>query len=117
MAQTSDPAQLVHLSRALIDVIYSVFPPPKVSGHNGQDPISKKKLDSGKGQWAVIKEVLGQMVYGATRCIELARDKQSLIDAELHKIVRMTKGVSFKRIKKMTGKIRHAAIAVPTGNI
>ena len=66
MAQTSDPAQLLHLSRALIHGIHSVFPPPKVSGHNGQDPISKKKLDSGKGQWAVRKEVLGWMVDGAT---------------------------------------------------
>ena len=61
------------------------------------------------------KEVLGLMVYGATRCIELARGKQSAIDTELHKIVRMTKGLPFKQIEKLIGKIRHAAIAVPTG--
>ena len=51
------------------------------------------------------------MVDGATRCIELARDKQIAIDAELHKIVRMTNGVPFKRVEKR----RHAATAVPTG--
>ena len=75
MAQTSDPAQFLHLSRSLLHGIHSVFPPSKVSGHNGQDPISKKKLDSGKGNWAVRKEVLGWMVDGATRCIELAPDQ------------------------------------------
>ena len=67
MAQTSDPAQLIHLSRALLHGINSVFPLPQVSGHNGQDPISKKKLESGKGQWSVKKEVLGWMVDGAIR--------------------------------------------------
>ena len=40
------------------------------------------------------------MVDGATRCIELAWDKESAIDAELHKIMRMKKGVPFKRIEK-----------------
>ena len=59
MAQTSDPAELLHLSRALLHGIHIVFPPPKVLGHNGQYPISKKKLESGKGQWEVRKEVLG----------------------------------------------------------
>ena len=115
MAQISDPEQLLHLSRALLYGIHSVFIPPNVSGHNRQDPISNKKLDSGEGQWAVIKEVLGWMVDGATRCIKLARDKKSVIDAELHKIVRMTKGVPFKQIEKLIGKILHAAIAVPMG--
>ena len=86
-----------------------------MSGHNIQDPISKKKLDSDEGQWAVIKEVLGWMVYGATRCIELSRYKKSVVDAELHKIVRMRKGMPFKRLEEMIGKIRHAATTVPTG--
>ena len=66
MVQKSYPAQLLHLSRALIHVIHSVFPPPQVLGHNGQDPISKKNLESVEGQWSVIKEVLGLMVDGAT---------------------------------------------------
>ena len=55
------------------------------------------------------------MVDGATWCIKLARYNKSVIDAELHKIVRITKGVPFKRIEKPIGKIRHAATAVPTG--
>ena len=73
VAQTSDPAQLIHLLESLRHGIYSVFPLPQVSGHNGQYPISKKKFNSGKGQWEVRKEVLGSMVDGATQCIELVR--------------------------------------------
>ena len=115
MAQISEPAKLLNLSIALLLGIHRIFPPPKVSGHNRQDPISNKKLESVKGQWEVRKEVLGWMVDGATRCIELAQDKQSFIDAELQNNVRMKKGVPFKRLEKLIGKIRHATTAVPTG--
>ena len=72
MAETSDPAKLLHLSRALLHGIHILFPPQHVSGHNGQDMISKKKLDSGEGQLAVRKEVLGWMVDSATTYIKLA---------------------------------------------
>ena len=44
------------------------------------------------------------MVDGTTRCIELERDRKSEIYAELHKIVRMTRGVPFKRIENLIGK-------------
>ena len=112
-AQTSDPSKLLYLSRELLHGIHSMFPP--LSGHNGQDPISEKKFYSGEGQWAVIKEVLGWIFDGAKLCIQLAREKQTTIDTDLHKIVRMTKGVPFKRIKKLIGRILHAATVVPTG--
>ena len=55
------------------------------------------------------------MVDGATMCIKMAQDKKSVIDADLHKIVCMSKWVPFKQIEKLIGKIRHAATAVPTG--
>ena len=48
-----------------------MFPPPQVSGHNGKEMISKKKLESNKGNWAVKKKVIGWIVYDTTRCIEL----------------------------------------------
>ena len=44
------------------------------------------------------------MVDGATQCIELGQDKQITIDAELHKIMRMTKGVTFKQIENCMDK-------------
>ena len=55
------------------------------------------------------------MVDGATQCIKLDREKESATVVDLHKIVRMKKGVPFKKVGKLIGKIRHAAIAVPTG--
>ena len=75
-----------------------MFPPPQLSGHNRQDPISKKKLEPVKCQWEVIKEVLVWMVDCATWCIELARDSQRDIYADLHKIISITKGVPSKKI-------------------
>ena len=99
MAQTSEPAQLLHFSPALMHGIHIVFPLSQVSGNNWQHPICKKKLESGKGQWEVRKEVIGWMVDGATRCIELARENQSEIDVRLYNIVIMLKRVRFKRIK------------------
>ena len=59
--------------------------------------------------------MLGLMVDGATQFIELARYRQSVIDAELPKIVRMKKEVPFKLIEKLIGKIQHAATAVSIG--
>ena len=47
LVQTSDPMKLRHLSRALMHGIDSVFPPPDISGHNGEEPISVKKLKEG----------------------------------------------------------------------
>ena len=38
-----------------------------------------------------------------------------MIDAEMHKIVRIKKGVPFKQIEKLIRKIRYTETAVPTG--
>ena len=53
MAQTQDPTILRHCTRAVMHGIHSVFPPPEVSGHSGEDPISQKKLRDGEGLWEV----------------------------------------------------------------
>ena len=39
------PRKLLHLSRAFLHETHRVFPPPQVSGHNGQDPIYKNKME------------------------------------------------------------------------
>ena len=63
---------LRHCSRAVLHGIHSVFPPPNVTGHNGADPVSVKKLLKGEGVWAVRKEIPGWTIDGATMCIELS---------------------------------------------
>ena len=43
LAQTTEEEALRHCSRAVLHGIHSVFPPPKVTGRNGEDPVSIKK--------------------------------------------------------------------------
>ena len=115
MVQSNDEEVLRHCSRALLHAIHSVFPPPAITGHNGAEPVSIKKLLQGEGLWEVRKELLGWVFDGATRCIELATKKQEAILKELKNVLRMKRGVPFKRIEKLVGKLRHAAIGIPGG--
>jgi hypothetical protein len=91
LAQTTDPQQLEHLSRAILHGIHSVFPPPAVTGHAGEDPVSIKKLKQGDGLWATRKELLGWVFDGARRCIELPPDKVERLTSELKSITRQNR--------------------------
>jgi hypothetical protein len=51
LAQMTNEAVLWHCTRALLEAIHSVFPPPLVTGHDGKEPISIKKLLEGDGAW------------------------------------------------------------------
>ena len=44
LAQTTNPAQLHHLSRALLHGIHSVFPLPSITRGKEEDPVALKKL-------------------------------------------------------------------------
>jgi hypothetical protein len=88
LAQTENRAQLEHLSRAILHAIHSVFPPPAVTGHNGEDPIALKKLKEGDGLWSVRKEILGWVFDGAKRCIELPTAKVDSILQDIHSMCR-----------------------------
>ncbi|KAL7545534.1 hypothetical protein ACHAWF_008883 [Thalassiosira exigua] len=114
LVQTNDEEALRHCSRAILHGIHSVFPPPEVTGHAGEDPVLLKKLLDGEGLWEVRKEVLGWVMDGATRCIELAAKKQEAILRELKTVLRRRK-VPFKRFQKLVWKLRHASIGVPAG--
>jgi hypothetical protein len=114
LAQTTDPQQLEHLSRAILHAIHSVFPPPEVTGHAGEDPVSIKKLKQGDGLWATRKELLGWVFDGAKRCIELPADKVERITAELHSLTRRTQ-VRRKEFESIRGRLRHACIGIPAG--
>jgi hypothetical protein len=85
LAQTTDPNQLRHLSRAILHGVHLVFPPPSVTGHVGKDPVSMKKLAQGDGRWATRKEILGWIFDGVNRTIELPPDKVEKITNEIKK--------------------------------
>ena len=115
LAQTNDPEVLLHCSRAILHGIHSVFPPPAITGHSGEEPISIKKLKEGEGLWEIRKEILGWIFDGANRTIELTEKKQEAIQKELKDVLRIKNGVGFKRIQKLVGKLRHASIGIPAG--
>jgi hypothetical protein len=94
--------------------IHSIFPPPAVTGHAGEDPVSLKKLTQGDGLWAVRKELLGWVFDGARRCIELPIDKVEKITAEIHQVTRKA-SIPRKRFEQLRGKLRHACIGIPAG--
>jgi hypothetical protein len=77
LAQTTDPDQLRHLSRAVLHGIHSVFPPTAVTGHDGEDPVSQKKLEQGDDLWAVRKEILGWVFDGAKRVSNCHRKRST----------------------------------------
>jgi hypothetical protein len=115
LAQTTNEEALRHCSRAVLHAIHSVFPPPNVTGHNGDDPVSLKKLMEGEGVWEVRKEILGWIMDGATMCIELSEKKRETMLKELKDVLRSRRGVPFKRFERLVGKLRHASIGIPAG--
>ena len=66
---------LQSLSRAILHGIHSIFPPTKLTGHDGPDPIAEKKLDKGEGQWDYVKEILGWVFDGENYTIYLPPEK------------------------------------------
>ena len=114
VAQTTDEDALRHVSRALLTGIHSIFPPPAITGHDGEESISMKKLLAGDGVWEVRKEILGWLFDGLRRCIQLPEDKVKSLLQELHKTSR-AKTVHYKAFEKLRGRLRHACIGIPAG--
>ncbi len=77
LIQATDEAVLQHHTRALFHAIHSIFPPVSVTGHQGEDPISLKKLDQGDGIWEHHKELLGWVFDGIARNSHPAKWKSS----------------------------------------
>ena len=62
---------LQRFSRAMLLGVHSVFPPPLITGHQGKDLISQKKLQQEEGRWATTKEILSWLVDGTNFTIQL----------------------------------------------
>jgi hypothetical protein len=107
-------ANLRHLSRAMINGIHSIFPPPEITAHSGGDPISEKKLLKGEGVWSFKKEILGWDIDGANFTIQLPPAKCDNIINLIRKIMKSDR-TSLNKYQKLAGKLQHASFGMPCG--
>ena len=114
MANDISTENLQKISRAMIHGIHSIFPPPQVSGHNGQDPVSEPKLKKGEGTWAYEKEILGWILNGQDYTLQLPPEKCKTIAQQIRKILKK-KRVSLNKFQKIAGKLQHASFGIPGG--
>ena len=116
IAVTNDTSKthLSHFSKAVLHGVHSVFPPPEVTGHQGEDPISQKKMTQGDGTWDTMKEILGWIVNGVDFTIQLPPTKCDKITT-LIKQVRRMKACPLTKYQELAGKLQHASFAIVGG--
>ena len=113
--QSTDPAVLLHHSRALLHAIHSIFPAsPNPDTNPDDEPVSLKKLHEGEGVWAFRKEILGWIFDGIHRTIELPPGKLQKI-RDLAKKVLRRQHCSITEFQSLVGKLQHACLAIPNG--
>ena len=105
---------ILQYSRAILHSIHSIFPPPSVSKHKGEDPISVKKLIQGEGLWHYKKELLGWDVNGKEYTIQLPKAKQDKLITLLTTIIK-NKKCTLETFQKLQGKLIHASTGIPNG--
>lgn len=105
---------LTHFSRAMLHGIHSIFPPPSITGHQGEDPISQKKLHEGEGTWSYQKEILGWLVDGANFTIQLMPSKCEKILLQIKSALKL-QYVPILTFQELAGKLQHASFGIPGG--
>ena len=102
------------MSRSILFGIHSIFPPPHITNHNGQDPISEKKLKQLEGLWQTKKEILGWDFDGKAYTIQLPPEKEQKLQNLINNTYRK-KAVQLKSFQKLQGKLVHASMGMPNG--
>jgi hypothetical protein len=103
-----------HLSRTMLHGAHSVYPPPTVTKHQGEDPISKRKLENGEGKWEHVKEILGWIFNGKDFTIQLPPSKCTKLNTMLRK-TKQADRVSLNHFQKLAGSLQHASFGIPGG--
>jgi hypothetical protein len=100
-------------ARATLHAIHSVFTSPSSTTMEGtKDPISEKKLHKGDGRWDTTKEILGYILDGIARTIQLPQDRADDLLKEVHALLKK-KCVPLKRFRSLVGRLQHAARILP----
>jgi hypothetical protein len=112
---TNNPSKdhLLQISRAMIHGIHSIFPPPHITKHSGEDPISEGKIAKGEGLWSTEKEVLG-WIFAEDYTLRLPASKIQGTITMIRKMLKMTRP-SLNKYQKLAGKLQHASFGLPGG--
>ena len=105
---------LQKFSRALIMGIHAIFPPPEISGHQGEDPISQRKLHLGEATWSTTKELLGWLINGVDYTIQLDPERCKKIVMQIKKVAHL-RACPLLQFQKVAGKLQHASFGIPGG--
>jgi hypothetical protein len=105
---------LRQVSRAMVNGIHAIFPPPEVTGHPGGDPVSEKKLAKREGVWDFCKEILGWDFDGKNYTIQLPPEKCKAIILQIRQLLQLQRP-SLNKYQKIAGKLQHAAFGIPCG--
>ncbi|KAL7546950.1 hypothetical protein ACHAWF_011171 [Thalassiosira exigua] len=112
---TQDVGRIPQTTRAILHGIEQVFPAPEITGHaGGRPPVSEKKVKRGEADWLTSKELLGWLVDGDRRTVVLPPDKAEAYTAELRRLLQK-KSIPVRRFRKIVGKLRFAALCLPSG--
>jgi hypothetical protein len=106
---------LDHVATAVMTGIHDVFP---ANINDGDDPISKKKLLKGDGQYSLMKTLLGFDFDGNRKTLWLEEEKRAKLLTILHQWLRATSrkhGIPFNEFESVVAKLRHAFTALPGG--
>ncbi len=110
MTQSTDGTHILTIRRAAIHGIHALFPPPLVSNHSSRkEPISRKKLAQGKGNFDTTKEMIGFLLDGVKRTVHLTPKKVLVYIKETH-IVLHHKTIPLKSLQAIVGRLRHASV-------
>ena len=105
---------LTKWSRAILHGIHSVFPAPTITGHEGGDPVSIKKLQKEEGRWEFEKEILGWVFNGKDYTLYLPHEKSKKLTSLL-KSTKRKSTVTLNSFQKIVGKLVLASIGIPKG--
>jgi hypothetical protein len=95
--------------------IHRVFPPLTATGHNGEDPISLKKLiTEGEGLWDTVKEILGWIFNGLERTIQLPSKKVTSLRETIKTALHLGR-IEFKAFESLIRKCQHACLGISGG--
>ena len=114
MVQSTDQAHLTKVTQRLLHAIENVFPGLDISSSSMGPAISTKKLIA-EGTWKTRKDILGWLIDGIARTIELTPKKAETILLELKAIWRSKAPITASALRKLHGKLQFTSIALPSG--